>query len=383
MSGGVDSSVAAYLLKKEGHDVFGLFMKNWDDENDPNCPAAEDSEDAAKVCSMLGIPFYAVEFVDEYRNNVFDTCLQEFKKGRTPNPDILCNSEIKFDRFLTKALEYGADALATGHYARIGLDNNNVPTLLKGIDPSKDQSYFLHAIDRRALRNVIFPIGGLYKSEIRKIASEIGLPVAQKKDSTGICFIGERKFKPFLNQFIAYQTGKFKTLDGETVGEHQGCAFYTLGQRRGLGLGGPGSRWFVVKKDLDANVVFVERGDDHAALFTEDLETETINWLSDSIPEKPFDCQAKVRYRQEDQFCTVFPPADHRRARVVFHKKQRAVTPGQSIVFYDGEQCLGGGLIGSVGLSDWERQQISDSSYSFGSFARTKQIESLRSGFSH
>lgn len=330
MSGGVDSSVSALLLKNLGYKVIGLFMKNWEEEGP--CSAAKDFEDVVKVCETLQIPYYNVNFVQEYRDSVFAQFLADYQAGLTPNPDILCNREIKFKVFLEKALSLGADYLATGHYCQLDPEGR----LLRGRDPDKDQSYFLHAVHREAFQKVLFPIGHLLKQEVRAIAREAGLATAQKKDSTGICFIGKRDFKPFLAQFLGTKPGPFKTLSGELVGQHDGAAFYTLGQRKGMGLGGEGDAWYVVAKDLPSNTVFVERGADHPALFRSELQTQNLTWTAPS----PLRCTAKVRYRQKDTPCTL-----HVDGRVVFDEPQRAVTPGQSIVFYQGEICLGGGII--------------------------------------
>ncbi|MBX7066952.1 MAG: tRNA 2-thiouridine(34) synthase MnmA [Parachlamydiales bacterium] len=333
MSGGVDSSVSALLLKNLGYNVIGLFMKNWEEEGP--CPAAKDFEDVVKVCETLQIPYYNVNFVQEYRESVFAQFLADYQAGLTPNPDVLCNREIKFKVFLEKALSLGADYLATGHYCQLDPDGR----LLRGKDPDKDQSYFLHAVKREAFQKVLFPIGHLLKQEVRALARDAGLATASKKDSTGICFIGKRDFKPFLSQFLGTKPGPFKTLAGQVVGQHDGAAFYTLGQRKGMGLGGEGDAWYVVAKDLPSNTVFVERGADHPALFCKELQTQNLSWV-DREPAFPLRCTAKVRYRQTDTPCTL-----HSDGHVLFDEPQRAVTPGQSIVFYQGEYCLGGGII--------------------------------------
>lgn len=333
MSGGVDSSVSALLLKNLGYRVIGLFMKNWEEEGP--CAAANDFEDVAKVCETLQIPFYNVNFAKEYRESVFSQFLADYQAGLTPNPDVLCNREIKFKVFLEKALALGADYLATGHYCQ--LDSRG--RLLRGKDPEKDQSYFLHAVKREAFQKVLFPIGHLLKKEVRAIAREAGLATAEKKDSTGICFIGKKDFKPFLSQFLGTKPGPFKTLNGEIVGHHDGACFYTLGQRKGMGLGGEGDAWYVVGKDLPSNTVFVERGADHPALFRTELQTQNLTWV-DSQPIYPLRCTAKVRYRQTDTPCTL-----EENGKVFFDEPQRAITPGQSIVFYQGEFCIGGGII--------------------------------------
>ena len=340
MSGGVDSSVSAFLLKKQGYDVIGLFMKNWE-ELDPNgiCRSTEDYNDVVQVCQKLDIPYYSVNFVEEYRQSVFAEFVTRLKAGLTPNPDILCNREIKFKVFLEKAKALGADFLATGHYCRL----DPLGRLLKGVDPDKDQSYFLYAVEGEAFQRVLFPIGHLHKKEVRALAREAGLPTSEKKDSTGICFIGKRDFKSFLSQYLPYQPGLFKTLCGTIVGHHDGTAFYTIGQRKGMGLGGEGDAWYVVEKDIENNIVFVERGANHPALFSPSLIANELTWIQ-GPPAFPYRCTAKIRYRQMSQNCTVHPPKNGQ-VQVDFDELQRAVTPGQSIVFYDGEICLGGGII--------------------------------------
>lgn len=345
MSGGVDSSVVALLLKKQGFRVIGLFMKNWEELDESGvCTSAKEYEDVVSVCETLGIPHYAVNFVKEYRESVFSHFLEEFKKGHTPNPDILCNREIKFKVLLKRALELGADFLATGHYCRTQLSEGGLPELLKGSDPGKDQSYFLYAVSGEALRKVMFPVGNLMKSEVRTIARSHGLMTSEKKDSTGICFIGERNFKQFLGNYIQYQKGNFETLDGKVVGSHDGTAFYTLGQRRGLKIGGAGEAWFVVGKSQERNVVFIEQGADHPALYCDGLTATELTWIAGIPPKLPFTCHAKVRYRQNDQECTI-NKIEGDIAHVSFAVPQRAVTPRQSIVFYLSDCCLGGGMI--------------------------------------
>lgn len=340
MSGGVDSSVSALLLKQQGYDVIGLFMKNWeeDDENGV-CQSAKEYEDVVRVCDKIGIPYYSVNFVKEYRDNVFAAFLEDLKAGHTPNPDILCNREIKFNVFLNKALELGADYLATGHYSRTA-DGK----LLKGVDANKDQTYFLYTITSNKLRHVLFPIGDLPKSEVRRLAREADLPTSEKKDSTGICFIGKRDFKPFVARYLSYQTGDLVSTTGKRVGTHDGVAFYTIGQRKGLGIGGAGDPWFVVGKDLEKNVVYVAQGEEHPSLFRDRLQAVELTWVDGKGPILPYRCKAKVRYRQEEQPCTLTKCVDGV-VDVVFDEPQRAVTPRQSIVFYDDETCLGGGLI--------------------------------------
>ena len=340
MSGGVDSSVSALLLKQQGFRVIGLFMKNWE-ETDPltgTCTSAQDFEDVEKVCSQLDIPYYGINFVSEYRDLVFAEFLQELRMGFTPNPDILCNKWIKFDVFLQKAKEVGADCIATGHYCQTdGIH------LLKGADPLKDQSYFLHAIAGNSLEKVLFPIGGMEKTEVRRLAQLHGLPVFNKKDSTGICFIGERNFTKFVSQYIPMESGEFRTLDETVVGKHCGTCFYTLGQRRHLGLGGPGPRWFVVAKDVKRNIVYVERGE-HPSLFSHSLCADRVSWIAGTAPDFPLRCHAKIRYRQADQACTI-ETSENGKLRVQFEAPQRAITPGQAVVFYQKEVCLGGGVI--------------------------------------
>lgn len=332
MSGGVDSSVSALLLKNLGYRVIGLFMKNWEEEP---CPWPQEFEDVAKVCDLLQIPYYSVNFAKEYREEVFSQFLADYRAGLTPNPDVLCNREIKFKVFLEKALSLGADCLATGHYCQLDPEGR----LLRGRDPDKDQSYFLHAVKQKAFQKVLFPIGHLLKTEVRALAKAHNLPTADKKDSTGICFIGKRDFKPFLSQFLGTKPGPFKTLQGETVGEHDGAAFYTLGQRKGMGLGGEGDAWYVVAKDLPTNTVYVERGANHPALFRKTLTVQHLTWVAEE-PVLPLRATAKVRYRQVDTPCLL--DASN---QVYFDEPQRAITPGQSIVFYQGDVCLGGGVI--------------------------------------
>ena len=355
MSGGVDSSVTAALLREAGYRVVGLFMKNWEEKDENGvCQSARDYEDVVAVCRRLDIPYYSVEFVKEYFDRVFKSFLREYEAGFTPNPDILCNREIKFDAFFEKAMDFGADYLATGHYARTEI-RDGVPLLLKGLDPGKDQSYFLHAIPGERLARVMFPVGGLPKSEVRKLAARYELATKEKKDSMGICFIGERNFQPFLAQYLKGKPGEFRTLNGTRVGTHPGAQFFTLGQRKGLGLGGEGEPWFVVAKDPKSNSVFVERGEFHPALFTDELLAEELTWIGGLPPrplDTPFECRAKVRYRQSDQACRLTLEDDGfggTRARVCFDKPQRSVTPGQSVVFYSDDVCLGGGVIRHLG----------------------------------
>lgn len=346
MSGGVDSSVAACLLKKQGYKVFGLFMKNWKDD-DSNCQAKKDFEDVIKVCDKLQIDYYSINFEEEYFEDVFSKCIEDFKLGITPNPDILCNKEIKFNLFLKKALELGADFLATGHYAQNKvIDNKN--NLIKAIDLNKDQSYFLYTLNSSILEKVLFPIGHLTKPEVRKIAQENGLVTHNKKDSTGICFIGERKFKEFLSKYISYKKGEIKTLDEKKVGEHLGLSFYTIGQRKGLQIGGKGDAWFVIKKDIEKNILYVAQGKDHPALFSTKLTAKKISFVTETFNyELPYKCSAKIRYRQSDQRCQI-DKIENDTIYVSFETPQRAATEGQSIVFYKDDICLGGAIITSV-----------------------------------
>ena len=340
MSGGVDSSVSALLLKQSGYSVIGMFMKNWEElDADGKCKATGDYEDVVKVCERLEIPYYSVNFVKEYQEKVFSQFLEDLKMGHTPNPDILCNKEIKFKVFLEKALSLGADFLATGHYCQIQEEQ-----LFKGTDPNKDQSYFLYTLQKQTLKKVLFPIGHLTKTEVRQIAKEHSLATAEKKDSTGICFIGKRNFKDFLIPYLGYRPGNFETLDGKVIGQHDGVAYYTIGQRKGLKIGGPGEAWFVVGKDLARNIVWIEQGEDHPSLYCDHLIATDLSWVAETPPPMPFSCYAKVRYRQKEQPC-VIEKIEEGRASVRFLSPQRAVTPRQSVVFYDREICLGGGVI--------------------------------------
>lgn len=346
MSGGVDSSVSAWLLLQQGYAVEGLFMKNWDeDDGTEYCTARQDLADAQSVSDRLGIKLHTANFAAEYWDNVFEHFLQEYRAGRTPNPDILCNREIKFKAFLDYAMMLGADYIATGHYVRRSADEQ-CARLLKGLDANKDQSYFLHAVPGQQIAKSLFPVGELEKSEVRRIAAEQGFDNASKKDSTGICFIGERRFSDFLKQYIPAQPGKIETAEGQVVGDHQGLMYYTLGQRQGIGIGGmkgaDESPWYVVQKDLDRNVLVIGQGNDHPLLFTRFLRASHIHWVT-SEPPTPLRCKAKVRYRQSDQDCMLFKTDSG--WLVEFDVPQRAVTPGQSVVFYLGDECLGGGVI--------------------------------------
>ncbi|WCK54007.1 tRNA 2-thiouridine(34) synthase MnmA [Aneurinibacillus sp. Ricciae_BoGa-3] len=346
MSGGVDSSVAALLLKQQGYDVIGIFMKNWDDTDEFGyCTAEEDYEDVRRVAGQIGIPYYTVNFEKEYWDRVFTYFLDEYKKGRTPNPDVMCNKEIKFKAFLDRALELGADYLATGHYAANDFKDGEY-RLLRAADIRKDQTYFLNQLSQQQLSRAMFPLGHLQKPEVRRIAAEAGLATAGKKDSTGICFIGERDFKGFLQSYLPANPGEMRTLDGEVKGRHDGLMYYTLGQRHGLGIGGSGSGepWFVVGKDLERNILYVAQGTDHGSLYSDSLVASDIHWISKKEMPETFRCTAKFRYRQPDQGVTVHRKPDNT-CEVVFDEPQRAITPGQAVVFYKDEVCLGGGTI--------------------------------------
>jgi tRNA-uridine 2-sulfurtransferase len=351
MSGGVDSSVAALLLKEQGYQVQGVFMKNWEDDVIGECPAEVDIADAQAVCERIGIPLHAVNFSEAYWDRVFAHFLHEYQAGRTPNPDILCNQEIKFKAFLDYALELGADYIATGHYARCTTTDGKYQ-LLKGLDANKDQSYFLYTLGQRPLSHALFPVGHLPKPEVRRIAEENGFINHAKKDSTGICFIGERRFKDFLNRYLPANPGAIKTVDGKTIGQHDGLMYYTLGQRQGLGIGGrqdaKESPWYVATKNLENNVLIVTQDREHPLLMSNRLTCSQVHWVSDSEPSwetiPTLQCTAKTRYRQSDQACSI-SRLDNQTYAVDFPEAQWAVTPGQSVVFYDGENCLGGGII--------------------------------------
>jgi len=372
LSGGVDSAVTAHLLKQQGHEVIGIFMKNWEDDDDSEfCSSNIDFVDAAAVADVLGIEIEHVNFAADYKDRVFAEFLREYQAGRTPNPDILCNAEIKFKAFLDHAMRLGASSIATGHYARV---RHNPATglheLLKGLDPAKDQSYFLHRLNQAQLSKTLFPVGELHKTEVRRIADEIGLPNAKKKDSTGICFIGERPFRDFLNRYIANTPGPIKNDQGRTLGEHVGLSFYTLGQRQGLGIGGVkaqgadlkaaqarGQRgvgehepWFVARKDMDSNTLWVVQGHDHPWLQSTKLDAQDCSWVAGSAPASGT-LAAKTRYRQLDAACELNgATADH--CELVFSQAQWAVTPGQSAVLYQGDVCLGGGVISSSNVQN-------------------------------
>ena len=350
MSGGVDSSVSALLLKQQGYRVIGLFMKNWEEQDENGvCMSSKEFEDVVRVCGQLDIPYYSVNFTKEYQEQVFTDFVDQYKKGMTPNPDILCNREIKFKALYEKALELGADFLATGHYCQ-SIEKQGHHLLFKGQDAGKDQSYFLYTIKTGILDHVLFPIGHLQKREVREIARLHNLATSEKKDSTGICFIGERHFRQFLSQYIPATPGHFETLEGKTVGNHMGAAYYTIGQRKGMGIGGPGEPWFVVGKDVERNVVYVEQGTRHPALFCDELTACDLSWVSEAPASFPYRCRSKIRYRQPDQEC-VIESITNGIAHVRFEIPQRAVTTGQSIVFYDGPHCLGGGFIRTTGES--------------------------------
>jgi tRNA-specific 2-thiouridylase len=359
MSGGVDSSVSAALLLEQGYRVEGLFMKNWEeDDGTEYCTALKDLADAQAVCDRLGIPLRSVNFAMEYWDRVFEHFLKEYQAGRTPNPDILCNKEIKFRAFLDYAMRLGADFIATGHYARRGVTQTNAlgdtyAPLLRGEDANKDQSYFLHAVHGRELAKTLFPVGEIEKPLVRAKAAALGLATAAKKDSTGICFIGERRFKDFLKQYLPAQAGEIVTDEGVVVGRHDGLMYYTLGQRGGIGIGGLKNQaegaWFVLAKDMSKNQLIIGQGHDHPLLQSQTLWSEPIDWVAGVSPVSTdgLRCSAKTRYRQPDQACTVYPDAAGG-VRVVFDQPQRAVTPGQSVVFYQDELCLGGGVIARI-----------------------------------
>lgn len=357
MSGGVDSSVSAWLLKQQGYEVVGLFMKNWEDDDDSEyCSTRQDWLDAVSVADLIGVDIEAVNFADEYKDRVFAEFLREYSAGRTPNPDILCNAEIKFKAFLDHAMQLGAERIATGHYARVrevALGQESRFELLKGLDETKDQSYFLHRLNQDQLSRTLFPLGELPKTEVRRIASELGLPNAAKKDSTGICFIGERPFREFLNRYLPTKEGPIKTVEGQVVGRHMGLAFYTLGQRKGLGIGGVKGRqrddgtadaWYTARKDLDTNTLYVVQGHDHPWLLSDRLQAQDASWISGSTPASG-QYAAKTRYRQHDAPCRLMHPTPEGRFELHFETQQWAVTPGQSAVLYDGDICLGGGII--------------------------------------
>ncbi|WP_151449108.1 tRNA 2-thiouridine(34) synthase MnmA [Lacisediminimonas profundi] len=358
MSGGVDSSVAAWMLKEQGYEVIGLFMKNWEDDDDSEyCSTREDWIDAASVADVVGVDIEAVNFASEYKDRVFAEFLREYEGGRTPNPDVLCNAEIKFKAFLDHAISLGADLIATGHYARVRQAADGRSELLKALDASKDQSYFLHRLNQAQLARTLFPLGELHKTEVRRIATQLGLPNAKKKDSTGICFIGERPFREFLNRYVSFKPGPMMTPEGDVVGEHVGLSFYTLGQRKGIGLGGMKSYrndqgeaepWYVARKDIATNTLYVVQGHDHPWLLSTSLTADQMSWVSGQAPGDAL-LAAKTRYRQADVACRHHLLAEPGMFALEFPQPQWAVTPGQSAVLYDGEICLGGGIIASAG----------------------------------
>ena len=351
MSGGVDSSVAALLLKRAGHEVTGVFMNNWEEKDECGvCTSEPDWADVRRVCYAIGIRCYSVNFAREYRERVFAHFLEEYRRGRTPNPDVLCNREIKFGVFLELAEKLGADKLATGHFAQLD-ESAGEYRLLRAKDENKDQTYFLYMLNQRALSKAMFPVGQLTKAVIRQIARDAGLPVSEKKDSTGVCFIGERKFKQFLSGYLPAQPGDIVTVDGRLVGRHDGLMYYTPGQRRGLGIGGGGDgrRWFVVEKDLKRNLLIVDQGEDSPLLFSDSAVGSQCSWLAGHPPVadgEPLRCQVRLRHRQPLQDCTITLEGDS--VRMDFDVPQRAVTAGQSAVFYDGEVCLGGAIVDSA-----------------------------------
>jgi tRNA-specific 2-thiouridylase len=359
LSGGVDSAVTAHLLKQQGHEVIGIFMKNWEDDDDSEyCSSNIDFVDAAAVADVIGIEIEHVNFAADYKDRVFAEFLREYQAGRTPNPDILCNAEIKFKAFLDHAMRLGADKIATGHYARVRQNpSNGLHELLKGIDPSKDQSYFLHRLNQAQLSKTLFPVGELHKTEVRRIAAEMQLPNAKKKDSTGICFIGERPFRDFLNRYISKEPGPIKNPKGHTIGEHVGLSFYTLGQRQGLGIGGLKAKgaqrgggahepWFVARKDMEHNTLWVVQGHDHPWLQSSQLQAQDVSWCAGKAPADG-SYAAKTRYRQSDAPCQIQSLGTEGFA-LNFEQPQWAVTPGQFAVLYDGDVCLGGGVISTA-----------------------------------
>jgi len=359
MSGGVDSSVSALMLKEQGYQVTGMFMKNWEEDDTAEyCAAAEDMADAKNVCDIISIPFHEVNFAHEYWENVFEHFLAEYSAGRTPNPDILCNKEIKFKEFLLQAESLGADYIATGHYVANGFAKNDVANatgehlLLKGADPNKDQSYFLYTLNQQQLAKSLFPLGNIEKSKVRDKALQAGIPVHDKKDSTGICFIGERRFKDFLSQYLKPNPGEIRSVEGKLLGKHDGLMYHTIGQRKGLGIGGSaadsdsGQAWYAASKDVESNTLYVAQGHDHPALMSTTVTAQGCDWVSGTFPEIDKRFHAKTRYRQADQACQLVS-IDKENDEIVlsFEEQQRAVAPGQALVIYDGNQCLGGATI--------------------------------------
>lgn len=348
LSGGVDSAVAALLVKQQGHAVSAVFMKNWDEDDEQDyCPAEEDLADARAIAEKLEIELHTVSFSAQYWNRVFAHFLSQIEAGRTPSPDIVCNREIKFRAFLDYAVELGADLVATGHYARI--EKTPSVRLLKGLDDRKDQTYFLHTLSREQLEKSLFPLGDYVKTDVRKIAEAEGFANFAKKDSTGICFIGERRFSEFLSRYLKKNPGDICTLDKQVIGQHDGLMFYTIGQRQGLGIGGrsdsSGQPWYVVGKDMENNVLTVAQGVDHPALFSSGLQASQLHWISGSYPDSPLVCTARIRHQQAVQRCTLTVQADDHSCKVAFESRQRAITPGQSVVFYQDDECLGGAII--------------------------------------
>ncbi|MDT2829420.1 tRNA 2-thiouridine(34) synthase MnmA [Vagococcus carniphilus] len=363
MSGGVDSSVTALLLKEQGYDVVGVFMKNWDDTDDMGvCTATEDYKDVAKVANQIGVPYYSVNFEKEYWDHVFEYFLAEYRLGRTPNPDVMCNKEIKFKAFLDYAMQLGADYVATGHYAQVTRDEDGTVHMLRGVDNNKDQTYFLSQLSQEQLAKTMFPLGHMEKSEVREIAEKANLATAKKKDSTGVCFIGEKNFKEFLGKYLPAQPGKMVTLDGQVKGDHAGLMYYTIGQRQGLGIGGgqgeSSEPWFVVGKELATNTLLVGQGFHHEHLYATSLEANDIHFTTNEKKETEFTCTAKFRYRQQDTEVKVILNDDQTRATVIFSEPVRAITPGQAVVFYQGDECLGGGLIDSAYNDEQKRQYV-------------------------
>lgn len=361
MSGGVDSSVTAYLLKKQGYNVIGVFMKNWDDTDENGvCTATEDYKDVAKVAEQIGIPYYSVNFEKEYWDRVFEYFLAEYRRGRTPNPDVMCNKEIKFKAFLDYANQLGADYVATGHYARVRKNDQSEVELLRGVDNNKDQTYFLSQLTQKQLSNILFPLGEMEKTQVREIAKEANLSTATKKDSTGICFIGEKNFRQFLSQYLPAKSGEMVTEDGRVMGTHHGLMYYTIGQRKGLGIGGTGTNnepWFVVGKSLEKNQLIVGQGFHHPLLYADKLIASDLVFNSEVLDKTDFECTAKFRYRQQDIPVSV-KMIDDNKAEVFFKESARAITPGQAVVFYDGDRCLGGGFIDAAYSNNELRQYI-------------------------
>ena len=344
MSGGVDSSVAAYLMKQQGHEVLGVFMNNWEEKDDRGvCTSQKDWDDVRRVCDVIDIPYYSVNFAREYKERVFAHFLEEYQKCRTPNPDVMCNREIKFNVFLNFAETLGAEKLVTGHFANLGRQGDKV-TLLRAKDENKDQTYFLYMLGQRALSRACFPVGGLLKSEVREIARKQGLPTSEKKDSTGVCFIGERDFRAFLKTYLPAQGGDMVDESGRVVGHHEGLMYYTLGQRRGLGIGGGGNgqRWFVIEKDVKHNRLIVSQGEDDR-LYTPRAEASEATWISGEAPGTEIECMVRLRHRQPLQKCRIQISGE--KVHMEFDRPQRAVTPGQSAVFYQGDVCLGGAIV--------------------------------------